>query len=363
MVRFDVNTSSGHYPVTIEPASSFQLVELIQTNVPLKQVVIISDENVVSLYRSRIDGLFDKSGFKADWIIIPAGEESKSIGNYKFIIEELLKCDFTRDGTIIAFGGGVVLDIAGFAAATFMRGTKWVSVPTTLLAMADASIGGKVSIHSSSVKNVMGSFHPPSRVIIDPEFLKTLSKRDFNSGLVEIMKMAILPGGESFSIWQDEICELFLENNREIVAIIIEESCRLKASIVEQDEFDEAGRIILNLGHTIGHAIESAGQFKRHSHGEAVCVGVLFICDFSFKKGDLSAIAHEKIKSLFEPISQTIPELDLDWEMLHDFIQYDKKRIDDIIRWVYPIDIGKVAVKELEESELRESWKEFSIAN
>jgi len=359
MVRFDVKASSGRYPVIIESGCCRHLVEIIQTVIPIKKTVVITDENVASLYESRIDSLFDEAGINVDWIVIPPGEESKSLDNYRLIIEELLKYNFSKDGTIIAFGGGVVLDLAGFAAATFMRGVKWISIPTSLLAMADASIGGKTSIHSSGVKNAIGAFHQPCMVIIDPEFLKTLSKRDFNSGLAEIMKMAILPGGENFSIWQGDILDLFLKNDHDITEIIIGESCGLKASVIERDEFDQAGRIILNLGHTLGHAIESAGHLERYSHGEAVCIGVLFISDFSHKKGDLSREAFEKIKTLFKTASQTISELDLDWEILHDFILHDKKRKDDVFRWVYPIDIGKVAIKELKEPELRECWNEF----
>ena len=221
------------------------------------------------LCHNDIDKNFCSDSLDVSYYIIPSGEISKNIENYAGLIGYLTEKNFTRNDIIIALGGGVVNDIAGFAAATYMRGIRWFCIPTTLLAQSDACIGGKTAVHFAGVKNLIGAFHQPSLILIDPEFLKTLDMRDYLCGLAEIMKMSLLPGNENFSILNGDFRTKLLENNEPATdrlnenIKIIEESCRYKAKIIAQDEFDRAGRIALNLGHTLGHALEAALGFGK----------------------------------------------------------------------------------------------------
>jgi 3-dehydroquinate synthase len=323
------------------------------------RIAVVSDENVAALYRIPLDEILTGSGLSFEWIVFPAGEKTKSIENLSCIIGTLMDWGFSRDDVILAFGGGVIGDLAGFAASTYLRGIRWLYIPTTLLAQSDASIGGKVGIHYRGIKNVIGAFHQPSMVLIDPDFLHTLPSREFFNGLAEIMKMAILPSGEKFRIWDDKTREAVFKREPAILTMVIEEACRLKASIVESDEFDRAGRIVLNLGHTIGHALESSGGFEKFTHGEAVSIGILFMSELSNEKGDMKSGELEKIRNLFMPITREIPTFDISWRKLVDLINMDKKRRGGYLNWVYPLGIGNVAIRTFADDELENTWDNF----
>ncbi|MCD6217637.1 3-dehydroquinate synthase [bacterium] len=364
MAEFQVTVSTGSYPVIIESGCVSQIPARLKQLGGYSKVLFITDAEVERLYYNEIENRFRDIPLDAEIYTIPPGEKSKSIQNYSLLIKYLAERNFTRNDLIIAFGGGVVNDLAGLVAATYMRGIRWISVPTTLLAQADACIGGKTSVHFAGVKNLIGAFHQPSLVFIDPEFLKTLSKRDYLCGLSEIMKMAVLPGNKNFSIWDNKVREKMLAKDENTIAGVIEESCRFKAKVIERDEFDRAGRIVLNLGHTLGHALEAALGFEHITHGEAVCIGTLFISWVSNNNHDMPDEDLEKIRNLFMPVANAIPAdnvncaIDLEWNILHDFICHDKKRSNDV-RWVYPVAIGKIKLEELESDDLHDAWIEF----
>ena len=371
MTEFQVTTSTGSYPVIIESGCWSQISDRLKKLGGYSKICVVVDAEVQRIYHDEINSNFSNAPLDACYYTIPSGEKSKSIENYTHVMEYLIEMNFTRNDIIIALGGGVVNDLAGFAAATYMRGIRWACIPTTLLAQSDACIGGKTAVHFTGVKNLIGAFHQPSLVLIDPEFLKTLSIRDYLCGLAEIMKMALLPGNENFSVFDYDFRISLLANDEtpadKVIAntIMIEESCRYKAKIIEQDEFDRAGRIALNLGHTLGHALEAASGFDKLTHGEAVCIGTLFISWVSNNRGDMHYDSFVLIRDMFMPIVHAIPAnvfnnaIDLEWNILHDFIYHDKKRSDGKVRWVYPVGIGKIKLEELELKDLREAWDDF----
>jgi 3-dehydroquinate synthase len=359
MSEFDVKTSTRTYPVHIGNGCIAKLPEQIGKNCPSLDTVIITDQNVADIYRERIDRILHADGIVPNWIMIQPGEASKNLETYKHIIENLQEYNLPRDGLIIALGGGVVCDISGFAASTYKRGIRWICVPTTLLAQVDASIGGKTAIHMGDVKNLAGSFHQPVSVIIDPDFLKTLDDRQFIFGSAEMLKMALLPGGEHFAIWDKNVHVEFFKRNPQALLPVIDECCRMKASVVEKDEFDLGGRIILNLGHTVAHAIEAHGHFSTYMHGQAVCLGVLFITETSFMNGDITDDDRARIHNLFEPVIKITPVPDVSWKELVPFMFHDKKNRDDNLRIVYLLGIGRIAIRNVSPADLESPWRIF----
>ena len=360
MSQILINTLKGSYPVIIENGSRRTLADKITKMLHNPQLAIVSDETVSTLYKASIDELFKKEELSTHWIIVPPGEHSKSFKKMENVIGKLMDLDFERDDIVLALGGGVIGDLTGFTASIFHRGIKWFFVPTTLLAQADASIGGKVGIHFRGIKNMVGAFHPPSMVLIDPEFLLTLTTRDFLSGLAEIFKMSLIPDGVNLSIWNPDTRKAIYTRDTVVLASVIEDFARLKAAIVESDEFDRAGRIVLNLGHTIGHALESIGSFEKFTHGEAVCVGVLFMCELSNSRGDMSDNELSKVREIFEPKASEIPSIEIQFRDLMSAINKDKKWKEGSLAWVYPLGIGKLVVKMFSENELEQTWEKFS---
>jgi 3-dehydroquinate synthase len=291
-------------------------------------VPIVSDRNVDSL---------GKHGYSAARITIDPGEEYKSLGTVQKVWNEFLKLGIERSNVAIALGGGVVSDLAGFAAAVYMRGIDWIDVPTSLLAMVDASVGGKTSIDLPQGKNLVGSFHSPRLVIIDPQVLRTLPEAEFRNGLAEVIKTGIIGDLELF-----EICAQGLGNVFARIDEVILRSISVKASIVSQDPFEKGKRASLNLGHTIGHAIERASGYSIR-HGEAVAMGIAVVTQYSEKHGLINSKTSQRIIEVIQrlglPVS--IPPT-LSKEILTQYMEMDKKKKNKKIRFVLPVRIGEV---------------------
>ena len=349
----------GPCAIVIDPGSRRTLADRLKPFSGKYKLAVVSDENVSVLYREKISEILNEVIGSHDWIIIPSGEKSKSVAEMEKICRKLVENRYGREDILLAFGGGVVGDLTGFLASVYLRGVKWIVMPTTLMSQADASIGGKVAVHFGGFKNVLGAFHQPYMVLIDPEFLLTLTTREFYSGLAEIMKMAILPGGENFHIWNAGMQEGIYKREPKALTAIIEDACRLKSSIVEKDECDHAGRMILNLGHTVGHSLESVTGFNRYTHGEAVCAGILFMCELSHANGDMNDDDFMRIRNLFAPIAREIPMIEHSWDALSEAIDRDKKWRASGLKWVYPLGIGRVAVREIQEGDIVDTWERF----
>lgn len=292
-----------------------------------KLVLILTDSNVPEEYSIKIA----KKCKKAFIYTIKSGEASKSFENYERIINFLIRESFSRTDVIVACGGGVVGDLAGFVASTYMRGITFYNVPTTLLSQVDSSIGGKTAIDKNGVKNIVGAFYPPSKVVIDENVLITLDERQLHSGLVEAIKMATTSNKELF--------ELIKNSNSlyEDIETIIIEALKIKKDVVEQDPNELNIRKVLNFGHTIGHAIESSGKFTDILHGEAVGVGMLYMCSDHVKK-EITEILNK----------YNLPtNVNLSKEEIFKFISLDKKRSGDYISIIYVEEIGSYEIRKI----------------
>ena len=268
-VRLDVRTSTGRYTIEIATGSSTRLrAALDAAGVPARRFIVSSP----TVWRFHGDQL--QSATPEEPILIPDGERFKHLATVGRIYDALIRANADRASAIIAIGGGVTGDVAGFAAATYLRGIPIVQVPTTLLAQVDSAVGGKVGVNHAMGKNLIGAFHPPAAVFVDPALLSTLPRREFRAGLYEVLKYGVIASRALFDRTAEELTALFAREPSALLPVIAE-SCRIKARIVEKDEHESGIRRTLNFGHTAGHALEAVTKYRRFRHGEAVAYGML----------------------------------------------------------------------------------------
>ena len=294
-----------------------------------RKVLIVTDSGVPKEYAETVKEKCSQGHI----ITIPMGEESKNLNNFSSLLEEMCKLGFTRSDCVVAVGGGVVGDLAGFVAASFMRGVDFYNIPTTVLSQVDSSIGGKVAIDFAGFKNIVGAFYQPKAVVIDPETLKTLPSRQISNGLAEALKMSLTSDKDLFELIEKED----IENN---IDLIIEKSLRIKKAVVEEDEKEAGLRKILNFGHTIGHAIEVNSEYELY-HGECVALGMIPMCNDNIKPRVLKTL--EKLNL---PITHNFSA-----DELADAIKHDKKMSGDKITVVFVENIGEFSMKTYEYNE------------
>ena len=317
-----------------------------------KNVHIVTDKNVADLYLRDLSTSLSPFVHKLTHTVIPAGEGEKSIRSLEHLYGEFLASEITRSDVIVALGGGVVGDLVGFAASTYLRGVSFVQIPTTLLAQVDSSVGGKVAVNLPEGKNLVGSFYHPRRVLIDPLVLRTLSPRLLSEGMAEVIKYgAIADEGLFNELSQDslELTELTL--NRYIA-----DCCAIKASIVERDPIDKGERMLLNFGHTVGHAIEEAAGYGKYFHGEAVAIGMMIAARYGEIKGYTEPGTTSRLEKVLKKYSlPTLCNTGLD---ITPSMKRDKKRMGNDIHFILLKKIGKafsqktgwkVLIKEVEE--------------
>lgn len=300
MNDLQVNLGSRSYPVYFDSDHFEKIPELIAGNFDSK-VFIISDTNVEKLYRTSVTAILKKFRCEHDWIIVPAGERYKGLITTADVVGELLKKGAHRQSSLIALGGGMVGDLAGFVAATYMRGISYAHIPTTLLAMVDSSVGGKVAVNHPLAKNVIGAFYQPKFVFGDSRFLDTLSKREMVCGLAEIIKYGLI-AELSFFEWLETNWEKILTNDVKSVRQAVYTSCLIKTRIVEKDEFESGPRMILNFGHTVGHALENLSGYETIKHGEAVLYGMIAASYYSMKMNFLKQEDYIRIERIVTAI-------------------------------------------------------------
>jgi 3-dehydroquinate synthase len=302
---------------------------------------IISDANVFALHRGRLlKALKDFSTFH---FIVPAGESSKSLNNWKQIQDFLLVNGADRRSIIIAFGGGVVGDLAGFAASTFMRGLRFIQVPTTVLSQSDSSIGAKVAVNHPDAKNLIGSFYQPALVIIDPSLLSTLPRRELSAGLGEAIKYGVIADPDLFERLHASVEDL-LTYNKEFLTDLIQRCVQIKVRVVEEDERETGLRKILNFGHTIGHALEQATHYRRLRHGEAVAWGMLAAGWLSVQRKMWKESEFEKLKSIILRSGALYPLGRLTPKNIMTALQHDKKKVGKSLSFVLPEKTGSVKI-------------------
>lgn len=308
---------------------------------------IITDDHVAKLYKEKISSNFLQGDINFKFVIFKQGEKNKNLKVFKNLSEKLLQLGFDRKSTIIALGGGVVGDIAGYIAGTFMRGIPFIQVPTTLLAQVDSSIGGKVAVDLKYGKNSTGLFNQPKKVIIDVDFLKTLSTEEFNNGMMEIIKHGVIRNKEYFEYIEANIEKIKILYP-EVIIKLIHESCLIKGKIVQEDEKENDLRRILNFGHTFAHALESISNYQL-KHGLAVGIGMIKEAEIAFKLGYLSNEHFKRIITLIKAFG--IKPVKNKYYKLINFIKNDKKNmklnsnLELIIPIILPVKIGKVIIK------------------
>ncbi|MBF2760728.1 MAG: 3-dehydroquinate synthase [Ectothiorhodospiraceae bacterium AqS1] len=308
-----------------------------------RQVFVISDENVAPLYLHSLEPALEGCR-RVDSHIIPSGERSKTLDRLASILQALAASRMGRDGLVVALGGGVVGDIAGFAAACYQRGVDFVQIPTTLLAQVDSSVGGKTGVNLAAGKNLVGAFHQPRCVVIDTATLATLAPRELRAGLAEVVKYGLIGDAEFFA-WLEDNVEALLALDDEAIAHAVIRSCEEKARRVMADERETGQRALLNLGHTFGHAIEAGTGYGQWLHGEAVAVGTLLAARLSKRQGRLEARECERIESIFEKagLPLRIPK-GLSVERMLELMTLDKKSLEGKMRLVLLRRIGEAVV-------------------
>jgi 3-dehydroquinate synthase len=318
---------------------------LRELNLGSKQMIVTS-RTVWALYGKIVRDSLEESGFKVSVALVDDDEDAKSLKTLATIFDELLENEFERNSGIVALGGGVVGDVAGFAAATYMRGIRFVQVPTTLLAQVDSSIGGKTGINHPNAKNLIGAFHQPTLVWTDVSALSTIPDRELRSGLAEVIKYSIIADPELLQLLPED-CSSFSNVSIDRLTEIVSRCCSIKAKIVEEDEKEQGVRCILNYGHTVGHALESMTRYGYYTHGEAIAIGMTAAARISLA---INATDHETTQSqetiikkagLPTTIDQPTPPADILYNL-----NKDKKRHDEKVNWILPRRIGEVFMTE-----------------
>ena len=336
MNTLTVELGSRSYPILIG-AGLLSRADLLQEHVPGRDVLLVSNTLVAPLYAAALKkGLGDRRIVE---VTLPDGESHKTLATVARVLDVLVANRFARDCTVLALGGGVVGDMAGFAAACYQRGVAYVQVPTTLLAQVDSSVGGKTGVNHPGGKNLIGAFHQPSAVVADTETLKTLPLRELRAGLAEVIKYGLICDEELFT-WLEQNMEKLLAHDAAELTYAIHRSCEIKAEIVGRDEREQGDRALLNLGHTFGHALESVTGYTKWLHGEAVGAGLLMAATMSCESGLMPTASVQRLRKLLQRAGLPTEARDLNPDSVMEHMRIDKKVKSGRIRLVLMRSIG-----------------------
>jgi 3-dehydroquinate synthase len=339
-----VELGQRSYPILIGRDWLKELGKALQERTTYQRVLVVSDNRVSRLYGEALLGSLADAGFLAESLVIPEGETFKTLDTCLSIWTFLLANNYSRESVLVALGGGVVGDLTGFAAATYMRGVPYIQVPTTLLAMVDSSVGGKTGVNHPLGKNMIGAFHQPVLVFIDLGCLATLAPVEFRAGFAEVVKYGMIRDAEFFTFCE-KTHEAVFSLDTAVLQHIVRTSCRIKADVVSADEREAGLRAILNFGHTVGHAIESLTNYAVYKHGEAVAIGMVAAGRLAVRLGRFEAGEQERLERLLEQagLPVRIPAR-LETEDVIERMRKDKKARHGQIRLVLPEAIGRVTV-------------------
>lgn len=340
MPTIAVELGERSYEIQLGAGLLAEAGERIEAALGKRPLAVVTDANVEGLYRGALDASLRSAGFDPFWIALPAGEEHKDLASLSAVYDGLVRQRFDRRSALVAFGGGVVGDLAGFAAATFLRGIDCVQIPTTLLAQVDSSIGGKTGINHPEGKNLIGAFYQPRLVLIDVALLATLPERELRAGLAEVVKYGVIEDAALFARLEESL-EALLGREAEPLLEVVAASCRNKARVVQADERESGYRSVLNFGHTVGHALEALTGYRRYLHGEAVAIGMVQAARISRHYGFCDGAAVARIQSLLRRAGLPL-ELppDADPESLARYIEVDKKSGGGKVKFVCCTGIG-----------------------
>ncbi|NOT86140.1 MAG: 3-dehydroquinate synthase [Methylococcaceae bacterium] len=341
MKTVQVDLAARSYPIFIGD-NLYNNIALWGHFIKSKQVLIVTNDTVAPLYLAQLESCL--SAYNVANVILPDGEQFKTLESVNSIFEKLLILQFGRNATIIALGGGVIGDMAGFAAACYQRGIAFIQIPTTLLAQVDSSVGGKTGVNHVLGKNMIGAFYQPQCVIADTEVLRTLDDRQLSAGLAEVIKYGLIRDLAFFE-WLEANMAALLARDKSALAFAIERSCLNKAQVVTEDEFESGVRATLNLGHTFGHAIETGTGYGTYLHGEAVAIGTCLAADASRVKGWLTDAEVTRIERIFKAAQLPItPPPEMQVSRFLDLMAVDKKNVDGDIRLILLKKIGEAAL-------------------
>ena len=358
MPVIDVPTPSRTYTVTIADGALGAIARVLDAARAPARRFVVSSPLVWRLHGPQL-----AHGMGAvEPILVPDGERFKQLATVTRIYDALVRANADRATTLVTFGGGVIGDMAGFAAATYLRGIAVVHVPTTLLAQVDSAIGGKVGVNHPQGKNLIGAFHQPHAVVVDPTVLATLARREFRAGLYEIIKYGMTSSASLFDRLSSDRKAIFARAP-EVLTPIIAESCRIKADVVVKDERENGLRRILNFGHTAGHAIEAVTKYRRFRHGEAVGYGMLVAAQLARARGALAETDRKALADLIASLGPLPPIADLSATQMLEAMQHDKKVVAGKLHFVLPTTVGATTiVDDVTEKELRAALKQVGFA-
>jgi len=359
MNKLTVQLKTDPYPIYFSTGAPQDLIKALRANFSAKRWVLVTNPLVFKLHGKRFLESLRSLG-EVELVLMPDGEKYKNLKTVEKLYKEFLKKKVDRRTPILALGGGVVGDVVGFAAATFLRGVPFIQIPTTLLAQVDSSVGGKTGVDLAEGKNLVGAFYQPRLVFIDVSVLKTLPPREWLCGTAEVIKYGAILDARFFNFLEKNL-QSFLNRNLKVVQKIVQRCVEIKADVVKKDEKETSGlRALLNFGHTLGHAIETLSGYSKFSHGEAIAIGMAFAADLSFQKGFLSASDLSRISSLLKKagFSDRVPPYSK--KAYLQVLSRDKKMMKGKIHYVLLKKIGKAFLIELELQRLGDFVQAFN---
>src|SRR5438067_11659903 len=344
MQTLTVNLGDRSYPIHVGEGILPRAGEFLSQAGLRGKVAIVTNPTVAQLYLDAVHEALTDAGFEIIPILIPEGEEHKNLKTLASIYDRLITERLERNSCVMALGGGVVGDVAGFIAATYLRGMPYIQVPTTLLAQVDSSVGGKTGVNHQNGKNLIGAFHQPRSVLIDVTVLQSLPPRELVAGLAEVIKYGVIEHPALFTLLEEKIDKV-IGLDRELLVQIIATSCRIKARVVEKDEREDDYRAVLNFGHTIGHALEAVTDYRRYKHGEAVAIGMMVEARIGEEIGVTPPEVTSALRSVLEAARLPVAfPADIGAEAILDAAQHDKKTQAGRLHFVLARRIGEVFV-------------------
>lgn len=340
-VRVELGERS--YPIIISD-NLLDNVELLQKYLKNQQILFVTNETIAPLYLQKLLAKFNNK--KIDHIILPDGEQFKNLDSFEKIIDKLMQNKFDRGAALCALGGGVICDMTGFAAACYRRGVDFIQIPTTLLAQVDAAIGGKTAVNHSLGKNMIGAFYQPRAVLIDVNTLKTLPEREYRAGLAEVVKYGLIKDKDFFN-WLMQYAPEIANRDLHYLTPMIARCCEIKAAVTAADEYELGERAILNLGHTFGHAIEAATEYKRYLHGEAIAIGIAAASYVTLQHDYITKTEFENIINLLQQFQLPVKLFEpIDAAVLKSYMAQDKKIVNSTMKLILLKQIGEAIITE-----------------
>ena len=345
MKSVDVRTEGAHYEVRVGHGVLASVGAQCRELGLGRRVALVTDERVAEFYLEPVSASLIEAGFEVLEVVYPGGEGHKNLRGAEEVFAQLIKAGLDRGSWVLALGGGIVGDMAGFVAASYLRGVPFVQVPTTIVAQVDASIGGKTGVNHALGKNLIGAFHQPRLVFVDTDTLRSLPREELVAGMAEVAKHGIIRDPEHFTFLEEHVEEILdMSIGKDQLDWLIARNAAIKAAVVSIDEKEGGLRAILNYGHTIGHAIEAATDYKRYRHGEAVILGALAVGEIAARRGLLAATERRRHDELWERLGVPAGLADISAEDILQRTRADKKRVDGTTRYILARAIGEVDI-------------------